>query len=62
MAALAIRKMRYVQNAAGQQAFEDASREMAVGALAYDTTRWAASASSTRFLRSSRPWSPTKAE
>jgi hypothetical protein len=31
-------EMRYVQNAAGQQAFEDASRDMAVGALAYDTS------------------------
>src|SRR5579859_2916271 len=31
-------EMRYVQNTAGQQAFEDASRDMAVGALAYDTT------------------------
>ncbi len=31
-------EMRYVQNSAGQQAFEDASRDMAVGALAYDTT------------------------
>ncbi|HZS25738.1 MAG TPA: M1 family aminopeptidase [Candidatus Angelobacter sp.] len=31
-------EMRYVQNAAGEQAFEDASRDMAVGALAYDTT------------------------
>jgi len=30
-------EMRYVQNAAGQQAFEDASRDMVVGALAYDT-------------------------
>ncbi len=31
-------ELRYVQNTAGQQAFEDASRDMAVGALAYDTT------------------------
>ena len=31
-------EMRYVQSTAGQQAFEDASRDMAVGALAYDTT------------------------
>lgn len=31
-------EMRYVQNTAGEQAFEDASRDMAVGALAYDTT------------------------
>lgn len=31
-------EMRYVQNAAGDQAFEDATRDMAVGALAYDTT------------------------
>jgi len=31
-------ELRYVQSAAGQQAFEDASRDMAVGALAYDTT------------------------
>ena len=31
-------EMRYVQNIGGQQAFEDASRDMAVGALAYDTT------------------------
>jgi len=31
-------EMRYVQNTAGQQAFEDASRDMAVGALAYDNT------------------------
>ncbi|HYL93064.1 MAG TPA: M1 family aminopeptidase [Alphaproteobacteria bacterium] len=29
-------EMRYVQNAAGEQAFEDATRDMAVGALAYD--------------------------
>ncbi|HKD79799.1 MAG TPA: M1 family aminopeptidase [Candidatus Angelobacter sp.] len=31
-------EMRYVQNTAGEQAFEDASRDMAVGALAYDNT------------------------
>ena len=31
-------EMRYVQSTAGEQAFEDASRDMAVGALAYDTT------------------------
>jgi hypothetical protein len=31
-------ELRYVQTTAGQQAFEDASRDMAVGALAYDTT------------------------
>jgi len=31
-------EMRYVQNAAGSTAFEDATRDMAVGALAYDTT------------------------
>jgi hypothetical protein len=31
-------EMRYVQGTAGEQAFEDASRDMAVGALAYDTT------------------------
>jgi aminopeptidase N len=31
-------EMRYVQSTAGAQAFEDASRDMAVGALAYDTT------------------------
>src|SRR5205807_6933789 len=31
-------EMRYVQNTAGQQAFEDASRDMAVGGLAYDNT------------------------
>jgi hypothetical protein len=31
-------EMRYVQSTAGDQAFEDASRDMAVGALAYDTT------------------------
>jgi tetratricopeptide (TPR) repeat protein len=31
-------EMRYVQNAAGEQAFEDSTRDMAVGALAYDTT------------------------
>ncbi len=31
-------EMRYVQNAAGATAFEDATRDMAVGALAYDTT------------------------
>jgi hypothetical protein len=30
--------MRYVQSTAGEQAFEDASRDMAVGALAYDNT------------------------
>ncbi len=30
-------EMRYVQNAAGATAFEDATRDMAVGALAYDT-------------------------
>ncbi|HTD22726.1 MAG TPA: M1 family aminopeptidase [Terriglobales bacterium] len=30
-------EMRYVQNSAGQQAFEDATKDMAVGALAYDT-------------------------
>ncbi|HLJ85905.1 MAG TPA: M1 family aminopeptidase [Candidatus Angelobacter sp.] len=30
-------EMRYVQNIAGQQAFEDATKDMAVGALAYDT-------------------------
>jgi aminopeptidase N len=30
-------EMRYVQNLAGQQAFEDATKDMAVGALAYDT-------------------------
>ena len=30
-------EMRYVFNAAGQQAFEDATKEMEVGALAYDT-------------------------
>ncbi|HWX55788.1 MAG TPA: M1 family aminopeptidase [Verrucomicrobiae bacterium] len=31
-------EMRYVQNVAGEKAFEDATRDMAVGALAYDTT------------------------
>ncbi|HSM85301.1 MAG TPA: M1 family aminopeptidase [Candidatus Limnocylindrales bacterium] len=31
-------EMRYVQSAAGATAFEDATRDMAVGALAYDTT------------------------
>src|SRR5262245_2431939 len=31
-------EMRFVQNAAGQQAFEEATRDMSVGALAYDTT------------------------
>jgi hypothetical protein len=31
-------EMRFVQNTAGEQAFEDASRDMAVGALAYDNT------------------------
>ena len=31
-------EMRYVQNAAGEAAFEDSTRDMAVGALAYDTT------------------------
>lgn len=30
-------EMRYVQNFAGQQAFEDSTKDMAVGALAYDT-------------------------
>ena len=30
-------EMRYVQNIAGEQAFEDATKDMAVGALAYDT-------------------------
>lgn len=30
-------EMRYVQNAAGQQAFEESTKDMAVGALAYDT-------------------------
>ena len=30
-------EMRYVQNSAGQQAFEDSTKDMAVGALAYDT-------------------------
>ena len=30
-------EMRYVQNFAGDQAFEDATKDMAVGALAYDT-------------------------
>lgn len=30
-------EMRYVQNFAGQQAFEESTRDMAVGALAYDT-------------------------
>jgi predicted negative regulator of RcsB-dependent stress response len=30
-------EMRYVQNTAGATAFEDATRDMAVGALAYDT-------------------------
>ena len=30
-------EMRFVQNIAGQQAFEDATKDMAVGALAYDT-------------------------
>jgi len=49
-------EMRYVQSTAGQQAFEDASRDMAVGALAYDTLRLAVSASWTHFHRSSRPW------
>jgi aminopeptidase N len=29
--------MRYVQNLAGDQAYEDATKDMAVGALAYDT-------------------------
>src|SRR5262249_61087109 len=29
--------MRFVQNTVSQQAFEDATRDMAVGALAYDT-------------------------
>jgi aminopeptidase N len=31
-------EMRYVQSVAGATAFEDATRDMAVGALAYDTT------------------------
>src|SRR5438270_778454 len=30
-------EMRYVQNTAGEQAFEEATRDMSVGALAYDT-------------------------
>jgi len=30
-------EMRYVQNLAGEQAYEDATKDMAVGALAYDT-------------------------
>jgi len=30
-------EMRYVQNIAGEKAFEDSTRDMAVGALAYDT-------------------------
>jgi hypothetical protein len=30
-------EMRYVQSVAGEQAFEDATKDMAVGALAYDT-------------------------
>ncbi|HEY6248801.1 MAG TPA: M1 family aminopeptidase [Candidatus Angelobacter sp.] len=30
-------EMRYVQNSAGQQAFEESTKDMAVGALAYDT-------------------------
>jgi peptidase M1-like protein len=30
-------EMRYVLNAAGQQAFEDSTKDMSVGALAYDT-------------------------
>jgi peptidase M1-like protein/tetratricopeptide repeat protein len=30
-------EMRYVQSVAGEKAFEDATRDMAVGALAYDT-------------------------
>lgn len=30
-------EMRYVQNVAGEQAFEEATRDMSVGALAYDT-------------------------
>ena len=30
-------EMRYVQSAAGQQAFEESTKDMAVGALAYDT-------------------------
>jgi hypothetical protein len=30
-------EMRFVQNIAGQQAYEDATKDMAVGALAYDT-------------------------
>ncbi len=30
-------EMRYVQNVAGEKAFEDATKDMAVGALAYDT-------------------------
>ncbi|HKD13879.1 MAG TPA: M1 family aminopeptidase [Candidatus Angelobacter sp.] len=30
-------EMRFVQNFAGQQAFEDSTKDMAVGALAYDT-------------------------
>jgi hypothetical protein len=30
-------EMRYVQSAAGQQAFEDSTKDMSVGALAYDT-------------------------
>ncbi len=33
-----VSEMRYVQNAVGEQAFEDATRDMSVGALAYDTT------------------------
>jgi len=31
-------EMRYVQSAAGEQAFEEAIKDMSVGALAYDTT------------------------
>jgi len=30
-------EMRYVQNTAGQQAFEESTKDMSVGALAYDT-------------------------
>src|SRR5215472_12464753 len=33
-----VSEMRFVQSTVSQQAFEDASRDMAVGALAYDTT------------------------
>jgi Aminopeptidase N len=54
-------EVRYVQDAAGEAGFEEATKDMAVGALASTTFLFRVSAGSIHFRRSSNRWSPTRA-